>query len=164
MAWHSRARLGADREGLLVDNGAHDNLVGEAWVERMIALRRAQGFDDVIVKPLMQPITVEGVGDKAPVCTHQVEMPTALPDGTIGVYTAPIVPGAQIPALFGNKSLKRNRTIIDTIGNRILFLGEGDYTINYPKGTKVYQLEQSPSGHSMLPVTEFAAAGRPSPQ
>lgn len=56
--YHSKARLGGNREGLLVDPGAHRNLSCDRWVKRVSALAPTP----VQYQLLDQPQTVEGVG------------------------------------------------------------------------------------------------------
>ena len=166
LAWHSRARLQGGREGLLVDVGAHDNLVGERWVRRVIALRAARGLFDVRFEKMDVPLKVEGVGKEAQTCIERAIVPVALSDGQEGTFTAPVVPDSDIPALYGQRSLRANRAIIDTIHSRLYQLGPGEFKIIYPSGTRIFDLVDSPSGHMLLPVTEFDAlprAGRSQP-
>ena len=57
--------------------------------------------------------------------------------------------------MLGLKSMKNKRTIIDTVNNRMYFCGEGPIEIRVPPGTDTYQLVQAPSGHLMLPVSDY---------
>ena len=41
---------------------------------------------------------------------------------------------------------------------RLHLCGPGDIQLNLPAGTESYQLEVSPSGHLVLPCSNFAAA------
>ena len=159
-AWHSKARLQGGREGLLVDVGAHDNLVGERWVRRIIALRAARGLFDVRFEKMDVPLKVEGVGKEAQTCLERAIVPVALADGQQGTFTAPVVPDSDIPALYGQRSLRANRAVIDTINSRLYQLGPGEFKIIYPRGTRIFDLVDSPSGHMLLPVTEFDAIPR----
>jgi hypothetical protein len=54
--------------------------------------------------------------------------------------------------------MKAKRTIIDTINLKLYMCGPGDTQIIAAPGTEVFQLEQSPSGHLILPVSDFAGA------
>ena len=87
-------------------------------------------------------------------------VPIDLANGETGTYTAPVVPGSAIPALYGQKSLRANRALIDTIHSRLYLLGPGEFKVIYPTGTRIYDLVDSPSGHMILPVTEFEAMSR----
>ncbi len=60
VAYHLRTRLG-NVVGLLVDPGAHDNLVGE----RTLASMSKQAGKDAVLRPLASPMSVEGVGKSA---------------------------------------------------------------------------------------------------
>ena len=69
----------------------------------------------------------------------------------------PTVPNSDLPGLLGLQSLRRARTIIDTETNKLYMLGPGDYDIMkvMPPGTTVVQLEESPSGHLMMPCDQY---------
>ena len=47
------------------------------------------------------------------------------------------------------------RSIVDCYNNKIYFIGPGDVKIDMPPGSTCYDLELSPSGHLMLPITEY---------
>ena len=81
MAWHAQAKLPGRGEGLLVDVGAHDNLVGEQWVRRVIALRAERGLHDVRFEKLETPLRVEGVGKDAQTCYERAIVPINLASG-----------------------------------------------------------------------------------
>ena len=106
------------------------------------------------------PLKVEGVGKTAQTCLERAIVPVALADGQQGTFTAPVVPDSDIPALYGQRSLRANRSIIDTINSRLYQLGPGEFKIICPRGTRIFDLTDSPSGHMLLPVTEFDAAPR----
>ena len=161
-AWHAKAQLPGRREGLLVDVGAHDNLVGEEWVRRVQALRAEMGLSDVTFERLTTPLRVEGVGKDAQTCYEKAIVPIALASGETGTFSAPMVPNSSIPALYGQKSLRSNRALIDTTASQLHLLGPGDFRLATPPGSRVYELADSPSGHMILPVTEFAAVAQAS--
>ena len=158
--WHTRTRLGPKREGLLVDPGAHDNLTGSKWAERQERLALEAGVSTQY-RPMREVLNVEGVGNGRQQCAQFGRFPIALPAqeresaGIPAVYTARIVPDPDIPALLGLRSLRQLRALLDIVNNRIHFLGPGDATIQLPPGTRTYNLEESESGHLMLPVSEF---------
>jgi hypothetical protein len=74
-------------------------------------------------------------------------------------YRVPVAgdSGKDLPALLGLQSLARQNFILEMApGNEHLTLpGPGGYTINWSPGTIRYKLEQSPSGHLILPCDEF---------
>ena len=61
---HERTRLAEDAEGLLVDPGAFDNLVGQLWVDRVRSILHATHQQRRIsIGKLQQTLAVEGVGN-----------------------------------------------------------------------------------------------------
>ena len=155
---HTRARLkGADREGLLIDIGARDNLTGESWVRRVGDILSKHGLS-VESGPMEHPLTVEGVGSGSQECRTQARAPMLLATGDSGTYVAPIIPNSEVPALLGMVTLERRRALVDVAGRKLHFLGDGDYVV--PQGTVTLNLEKTDSGHLMLPITEFTTTSR----
>eukprot|EP00972_Heterocapsa_arctica_P005951 876606-Heterocapsa_arctica.AAC.1 len=74
LTWHTCTRLGPERDGLLFDIGAHDNLVGGKWVACVAKLAARQGLKV----------------DKVKECVERARMPLALVGGGIGTYEAPV--------------------------------------------------------------------------
>ena len=105
-------------------------------------------------------MSVGGVGTGCQTAEYDAKVPIALrrTDGTVreAVYTAPMVKDSELPALLGLQSLMDNRAILDMRTQQLHFLGPGDCELNLPPGTDSYQLEQAPSGHLMLPCSEFS--------
>jgi hypothetical protein len=154
--WHARARL-EHTEALLVDVGAHDNLTGDAWVERMEKLCREHGLTPTW-RQLNKPMGVEGVGTSSQTCTMGVRMPVAVSTGEMGTFSAPVIPNSNVPALLGMKTLKKWRAMIDVVEKKLYLMGPGSVKVSCPPGSRVYDLQESPSGHLMLPVSCFAEA------
>jgi hypothetical protein len=154
-AWHARTRLSNGREGLLVDVGAHDNLMGSRWADRVMqAHQRAGTGRQAETWTLTSPISVEGVGNGAMECRTARRIPLSLPGGSSATFDAPVIPDSDVPALLGLKSLRRHRALIDVAGAVMHSMGPGDYQVIAPPGSQPFALETSPSGHLMLPVTE----------
>ena len=88
-----------------------------------------------------------------PVCIKDESGETSL-----GTFEAPLAPG-NMPALMGRVSMERQRTILDCITHKVYFLGPGDYQQSLesamPPGTRKFQGEIAPSGHWMLPCSNF---------
>ena len=82
-----------------------------------------------------------------------------LSDGTEGSYAAPILENSDVPGLLGLESLKKHRALMDTYNGRLFFIGPGGYQLNLSPGSKVFELEESPSKHWLLPCTEWPQAG-----
>ena len=47
---------------------------------------------------------------------------------------------------------------MDTYNGRLFFIGPGGYQLNLSPGSKVFELEESPSKHWLLPCTEWPQA------
>jgi len=154
-AWHTMARLPDGQEGLLVDPGAHDSLTGDAFVRRMTKILRDEGYPTVSWSKLPRPIGVQGVGHGSQKCEWKACVPLALQEGASGDFTAPVVPNSEIPPLLGLATLRRLRAIVDTFQNKLYLCGPGDVEILLPPGSSEFDLKDAPSGHMLLPVTEF---------
>ena len=70
-------------------------------------------------------------------------------------FDAPIVDDSQIPPLWGLRSLRANRALIDCQGLKLHLLGPGDLRLNLPPGSRSFPLELSDGGHLILPIGEF---------
>ena len=95
-------------------------------------------------------------------CDHDGVVPVSIKDEqgdlSLGTCEAPLAPG-NMPALMGRVSMERQRTILDCITHKVYFLGPGDYQQRLedalPPGAKTFQGEIAPSGHWMLPCSNF---------
>eukprot|EP00974_Lingulodinium_polyedra_P060530 5835685-Lingulodinium_polyedra.AAC.1 len=47
------------------------------------------------------------------------------------------------------------RAVIDIVNRKLYLCGPGDIKVELPPGSQTFQLEQSPSGHLLLPVSDF---------
>jgi hypothetical protein len=96
--YHTMTRLGGNREGLLVDPGAHSNLTGDEWVKRMTAKSKPYGYE-VKYHALEKPQSVQGVGQGSQTAACEAIVPIAMADGQIGAFKAAVVgPGSLVPA------------------------------------------------------------------
>ena len=75
-----------------------------------------------------------------------------------GTYEAPTITSSDVPGLLGLMSLTKKRAIIDCQKRQLHFVGPGDYDLEttLPAGTESFQCEISPSGHMVLPCSEFS--------
>jgi hypothetical protein len=87
-----------------------------------------------------------------------VRMPVAVSTGEMGTFSAPVIPNSNVPALLGMKTLKKWRAMIDVVEKKLYLMGPGSVKVTCPPGSRVYDLQESPSGHLMLPVSCFAEA------
>jgi hypothetical protein len=117
---------------------------------------------------LPKPLKVAGVGNGTNEAKWEVHVPIALADmdGNVSLheYRVPVIgdEGKELPALLGLQSLARQNSILEMApGNEYLTLpGPGGYSINWSPGTVRYKLEQSPSGHLLLPCDDFAKVSK----
>ena len=163
MAYHSNTRLTTGEMGLLVDPGAHGNLMGSEWAADMRKLVREQGLD-CAVSPMNPPLEVQGVGDKAQTCRQATMFPIATvsvqeKDGSgatsLDSYTAPEIPGSAVPALLGLQTLRAHNAVLECGAGILHMCGPGPLRLQLPPGSKSYQLEEAPSGHLILPCSRY---------
>ena len=155
-------------EGLLVDPGSPDNLVGSGWSKRMASLMTSAGGPAPFYAP--HYLEVGGAGQGAQVArtkvTHHIVCPTIDKAGGPGVpvagtFEAPEIESEKVPALLGLKTLVRMKAIMDMGQNRLIVPGPGAVQMHFPAGTTVYPLEPTHSGNLLLPCSELDH-GRPS--
>ena len=146
-------------EGLLVDPGSPDNLVGEAWSKRQAALTQQAGAAGPRYKDVPD-FRVGGVGKEAQVCKRLVKHAVALDDGERGDYEAMEIPASEVPALLGLHSLTRLGALIDVANLRMFRVGPGGYKVHLSPGNRVNALERADTGHLLLPCSEFAQEQR----
>ena len=140
-----------------MDVGAHDNLAGDAWAQRVEKLCLEHGLSPMW-RQLSKPMGVEKVGAASRTCTMGVRMPVAVASGEVGTFSAPVIPNSNVPVLLGMKTLKKWRALIDVVGKRLYLMGPGTVKVTCPPGSRIYDLQESPSGHLTLPVSCFADA------
>jgi hypothetical protein len=156
MWFHSNVRLNEDnREGILVDTGAIDNIMSDTFYRRITDKLKGWGIRFTNPKKLPKTLTVDGVGKSAVGCKDYADIPVRLADGTEGMFQGPIIEGSEIPALWGLRSLVQQRAVVDVYNKRIFMMGPEGYRLDCSPGTKTYQLESAKSGHLLLPVTEW---------
>ena len=113
---------------------------------------------------MSQPIQVQGVGHGSQECSWQTCIPIAmrLSDGsmTMNRFTSPTVPSSGLPALLGLRSLMEHGAVIDCRNRKLYLCGPGDCVITPPPGTETVQMEQAPSGHLVIPISEYEAYQR----
>ena len=85
-------------------------------------------------------------------------------DGTHsrGTFQIPVVNNSTLPGLLGLQPLRDRNAILDMKTLRLHFCGPGDYDLlpALPPGTESYQCELAPSGHLVLPCSEYAGVDR----
>ena len=156
---HMKKRAG---EGLLVDPGSPDNLVGSGWSKRLQALMTAAGGPPAKYEPHF--LEVGGVGQGAMQAhskvTHNIVCPTIGGPPVAATFTAPEIESEKVPALLGLKTLTAMNAIMDMGTNRLIVPGPGGVKMVTSPGTVVYPLEPTHSGHLLLPCSEFGRRPR----
>jgi len=162
-AYLKSTRLDGPGESLLIDLGAYDNLTGDAWARRAASAAELAGEKSEMAA-MDRSIGVEGVGAGSQKATELVKMPGMFKttDGRHHklTYEAPVIPNSDVPALWGHKSLARNRAVIDTVNRKIHLCGNGDIRFTPPPGTLTCDMVLSSSGHLLLPISEFNHRGK----
>ena len=159
---------GEGREGLLVDTGAHDNLVGNLFVKRILDILQRQGLQDQVKwQRLTKPINVSGVGKQSQLVEWSVTVPLRVISNNARndtTYTAPVVgtddDPSTVPALWGIKSMRNQRAVIDLVNNELHLCGPGRVYVNTPHGTSTMKIESSLSGHPLVPCTEYGGESK----
>ena len=145
-------------EGILIDPGSYDNLVGSGWSRRQDALARAAGQKASQYTPC--DLDVGGVGTGVVhshrQVTHQISCPMLCGAVCEGTFTASEIESDVVPALIGLRALTKMRCILDVASNRLIVPGPGVAEIKCPAGTREHPLEQTQSGHLMMPCSDFA--------
>jgi hypothetical protein len=157
VSYHLRTRI-QGVVGLLVDPGAHDNLVGD----RTLAAMASQSGDQPVMRPLQQPMAVEGVGKASQTATEAGRVLVGVA-GHMGSYTAPVIPNSDLPPLLGMRTLEGRKAIQDVGSKKLIFPGPGGAHMQLSPGSLVFPLEKSPSGHLILPITSFPGGERELP-
>ena len=156
--WFELTQFSQCAEGLLVDPGTFDNLVGGLWLTRIETLAGPHG-KQATFRPLRRPIAVEGVGERGSTAQREVTVPGVVVEATgkphAADFTAPVIEDSPIPALLGLRSLRELRAVLDMINNRLILCGPGDLQFTPPPGSRTFQLKASRSGHLLLPFSDY---------
>lgn len=151
-SYHLRTRRSNGAVGLLVDPGAHDNLIGSITAAQM-----CQGLNiPMKTKAMNRPLPVEGVVKNAQIAEHSACIPmalqSALGEDIDASYTAPMISESMLPPLLGNKTLSRMGVVLDCGSGKLIVPGPGGIEVKMSPGSHVFELEFTSSGHWVLPV------------
>lgn len=72
-----------------------------------------------------------------------------------GSFTTPVVAESELPGFSGFKAMRNNGAVLDLVNLQLHVCGPADFNLTLPPGAKSFQLEISPSGHFVLPCTNF---------
>jgi hypothetical protein len=107
---------------------------------------------------MSRPLSIEGVGQSANEAKTCFVAPVALPNGDRGTFSAPMVRDSDLPALWGLASMSSIGALIDTRNRRLFLPGPGGYKIVLSPGSVTHNLEQTMTGHLLLPCTDWRKA------
>ena len=118
-----------------------------------------------------RPLYVHGVGSGSAQCKETMRTAVAVQYEAsapqVADYEANIADGcgADLPAIYGLDSMTRgDAVILLREGKRCLaFPGKGGYKITWSEGTKLLPLQESPSGHLVIPCDSFEGAHTANP-
>lgn len=156
-----------------------NNLAGTEWVTRATHLATEEAQLEIENITRDEPLEISGVGTNSLQCKSDVRLPITIQDihgeDYSYTFTAPIIDEprstfTQLPALLGSEALIQLGTILDFRNMRAHFAGPIDidgretdtYTEHLPTGTRTFELQQSPTGHIMIPCSSDIAPAPPS--
>ena len=159
-----------DRNSLLVDLGSRINLIGRNTAQEFITAAHVHG-QKAKTKTKERPLYVHGVGSGSAQCKEVMSAAVAVKYEAsapqVANYEANIADGcgADLPAIYGLDSMtKGDAVILLREGKRcIAFPGKGGYKITWSEGTKLLPLQESPSGHLVIPCDSFDGADQGCP-
>ena len=106
---------------------------------------------------------VSGVGAGSQRCLNNYILQIALHSENYGpsigtVDRTPAVENSDPPGLLGLQSMRDHRVVLDLQKLKMYFVGPGDYDLDkaLSPGTVSFELEVAPSGHLLLPCSNFA--------
>ena len=146
---------------LLIDTGSPGNIVGLEWSKEMTDECDRAGINWPTYAPRTAPLVCSGIGSGSQTAEWDVTHTISVGDGRYGSYTAPELPNSKVPALWGQKSMKAKRCLIDTFTGRIYLVGPGGYELKLSPGSVQHDLVESSAGHLMLPCSCFNAPVKP---
>ena len=161
-SYHIRSQLSDGRPALLIDPGSVGNLCGDRWAEAVARAAKRAGRTPTYEKR-STPLNVSGVGHGSQKCIYDCTLPVSLnrsregAEGREGSIVIPSVQHSDLPGLLGLNTLRYNRAVLDFTTLEMHFLGPGDSKVGktLPPGSDTFQLEIAPSGHLVLPCSEF---------
>ena len=101
------------------------------------------------------PMTCSGIGQGSQQAFYDVTNSISAGDGRWETYTVPELPNSRVPALWGQRSMKDKRALIDTFTGGIYLVGPGGYELKLSPGSVMHKLVESSAGHLMLPCSQF---------
>ena len=156
LSYHNRVKLDHG-ESLLVDTGCIDALAGSDFIARVTECARKAGHGTEF-RQLKRTLTVEGVGQGSNSCTREAILPISMEDGLTSMHTTSEVPNSTLPGLLGLNVMERRHVVLDLVHKKYIEVGPGGFKLTLPPGSRVLDMHTAPTGHLMLPITEWNKA------
>ena len=150
--YHANVRL-AHTESLLIDTGSVKNIAGDKWAQRVAALAKKHGQGSSFEK--IDKVFVDGIGSGASSCDTHCQVPIRFKNGVSSTFQTNLISQSEVPALLGLDSMSNHSTLLDIPNRKIIFLGQGKYSVELPPGSMILSLERAPTGHLLLPISEW---------
>ena len=156
----ARTALADGRHGPILDIGAYGNLTGDRWAQEQARRAVRAGYKPTQRK-MNKSMSVSGVGKGAQSVEWEVTLPIAVTDSDdrtlLDDFTSPVIPDSDVPGLLGLCTIQRLRGLIDTFNDppKLYCCGPGGYEIKLSPGSREFPLFGAPSGHMILPTSEF---------
>ena len=146
---------------LLIDTGSPGNLAGSEWSKEMSFECERAGINGPTYTPRAAPLVCSGVGSGSQRTEWDVTHTISVGDGRQGCFTAPELPDSHVPGIWGQRSMKEKRCLIDTFTAQIFEVGPGGYELKLSPGSIQHDLVESSAGHLMLPCSRFDVPKKP---
>jgi hypothetical protein len=156
----ARTALPDGRHGPIVDLGAVGNLAGDRWALEQARRAKQHGYSSS-QRRMKENLNVSGVGNGSQRVEWQLTVPVAITELNHGTllddFTVPIIPNSDVPGLWGLDSISAKRGLVDTFSDppKMYLCGPGGYKVELSPGSRTYELARAPSGHLILPTSEF---------
>ena len=124
-------------------------------MRRMVEAAKKAGHT-AIDRPLHEAMQVQGVGKGSQQAVTATQVPIGI-GGDLATFTAPVISDSDLPPLLGLKTLRTYRAILDMSGSKaeLILPGPGGFELKLSPGSARLPLKMSPSGHLILPITNY---------
>ena len=131
--------------------------MGDNWAHRQSQTATDAGRSGLSYSPLKRHLSVHGVGSGSQTAQHSAHVPVHIA-GSDGQFHGPVLrdgTGKNMPGLWGLRSQREKKTIIDTGGNTVIIPGPGGFKMHLSPGSVVIKCESAVSGHMMVPTSDW---------
>ena len=131
---------------LLIDTGSPGNLTGSEWSKEMAIECERAGVNGPQYTPRDGILTVGGIGTGSQQAEWDVTHTISVGDGRLGLFESPELPDSKTPGIWGQKSMKKKRCLIDTFTGRMYEVGPGGYELKLSPGSVQHDLSRAALG------------------